>query len=94
LEEERLPVTEERRQMLTPWSVIYSCVGHTLVVNSCPFCGERVKAFLWSLAGCGKRCACGAVLGTFTAWKKQGKKVTCKEVKRDMPPSGSEREGY
>lgn len=28
----------------------------------CPFCQAEVKAYDWSLAGSGKRCACGAVL--------------------------------
>lgn len=30
-------------------------------VAACPFCGARAKLFLWSLAGSGKRCACGAM---------------------------------
>lgn len=36
-------------------------VGRSYTWILCPFCGDRVKAYLWSLAGCGKRCACGAL---------------------------------
>lgn len=28
----------------------------------CPFCGAEVEVYLWSFAGCGKRCDCGAKL--------------------------------
>lgn len=27
---------------------------------TCPFCGRVVRAYIWSLAGGGKRCGCGA----------------------------------
>ncbi len=30
----------------------------------CPWCHAKVKAYLWSLAGGGKRCSCGAIFGT------------------------------
>jgi hypothetical protein len=30
----------------------------------CPFCNDDVKAYLWSLSGGGKRCACGAIIRT------------------------------
>lgn len=26
----------------------------------CPFCKQQSKAFWWPLAGCGKKCQCGA----------------------------------
>ena len=29
----------------------------------CPYCGATVKAFIWSLAGGGKKCECGALHG-------------------------------
>lgn len=35
--------------------------GRTSVEVECPFCGRRVRAFAWSLAGGGKRCPCGAI---------------------------------
>jgi hypothetical protein len=37
--------------------------GRKLVALDCPFCGNEVVGFLWSIAGVGKRCACGAVVG-------------------------------
>ena len=30
---------------------------------NCPFCTALVSGFAWSVAGSGKKCACGAVLG-------------------------------
>lgn len=39
-----------------------SAMGRTTAWITCPFCGEDVEAYLWSLAGSGKRCpGCGAV---------------------------------
>lgn len=38
--------------------------GRTRIKIACPFCGEVVTAYLWSLAGGGKRCpGCGALHG-------------------------------
>jgi hypothetical protein len=37
-----------------------STIGKSEVYIVCPFCGTENKAYLWSLAGCGKRCQCGA----------------------------------
>jgi hypothetical protein len=35
--------------------------GKSRTLIKCPFCGEEVWAYNWSLAGCGKRCpGCGA----------------------------------
>lgn len=31
------------------------------VLANCPFCGTEVKLYLWSLAGSGKKCTCGAM---------------------------------
>lgn len=40
----------------------------------CPWCGVEVKAYLWSLAGGGKRCRCGAIFASGGhAWKRQAK---------------------
>lgn len=38
--------------------------GRTEVDIICPFCGERITARTWSLAGGGKRCTCGALFGS------------------------------
>lgn len=35
--------------------------GRSTVTVTCPFCGTDTQAYLWSLAGSGKRCECGAV---------------------------------
>jgi hypothetical protein len=34
--------------------------GRTTVDIRCPFCGAVVIAYVWSLAGSGKNCPCGA----------------------------------
>lgn len=34
--------------------------GQSYVYITCPFCGYEVKAYIWSLAGSGKLCTCGA----------------------------------
>lgn len=44
---------EVLRHGLKPPSSNYS-------VCRCPFCRGETKAFWWSLAGCGKKCSCGA----------------------------------
>ena len=36
--------------------------GKTRVQVKCPFCHGPIVAYLWSLAGSGKKCACGAKL--------------------------------
>ena len=36
--------------------------GRSYVIIGCPFCARSVKAYIWSLAGHGKRCErCGAL---------------------------------
>ena len=52
-EAERRQWTLKRTSLERPSSVVYYI--------ECPFCGEEVKAYLWSLCGCGKRCECGAL---------------------------------
>ena len=34
--------------------------GRSSADIECPFCGAVVTAYLWSLAGSGKKCPCGA----------------------------------
>lgn len=41
--------------------------GRTTAWVECPFCGEETEAYVWSLAGSGKRCRCSALLGPFGA---------------------------
>lgn len=43
-----------------------SAFGRSTVDIQCPFCGQVVQAYVWSLAGSGKRCtnpACRALFG-------------------------------
>ena len=39
--------------------------GRRMVTITCPFCGSRTVAHLWSLAGSGKRCSGCRALHTF-----------------------------
>lgn len=48
--------------------------GKSTMMVRCPFCEKELEVYIWSLAGSGKRCSCGALLG----------RVTCvKEVEND-----------
>ena len=39
-----------------------SAMGRSTVWITCPFCDTKVEAYIWSLAGSGKRCpGCGAI---------------------------------
>lgn len=47
--------------------------GRTTCTIECPFCGWQTEAFVWSLAGSGKRCSnpkCRAVHGSFGKTRK------------------------
>lgn len=35
--------------------------GRSSVSIKCPFCGMSIRAFVWSLAGHGKKCYCGVL---------------------------------
>jgi hypothetical protein len=48
--------------------------GRSYCYVTCPFCGESVKAHIWSLAGSGKRCPCGAVHGNYGISRKKTSK--------------------
>ena len=41
--------------------------GRSTVTVRCPYCGCETEARLWSIAGSGKRCECGAVLRRYNA---------------------------
>ncbi|MCE1274410.1 MAG: hypothetical protein LWW75_07805 [Chlorobiales bacterium] len=55
-------MTEEREYFATE---NFSEHGKTYCYIKCPFCGAKVKAYRWSLAGCGKRCKCGTMFSSF-----------------------------
>jgi hypothetical protein len=35
--------------------------GKSTCIIECPYCGVETEAYVWSLAGCGKKCSCGAM---------------------------------
>jgi len=40
--------------------------GRSYIYIRCPFCGAEVKAYIWSLAGSGKKCdGCNAQFASF-----------------------------
>ena len=39
----------------------YGRMGRSTIKIDCPFCGNTVTAYVWSLAGCGKKCYCGVL---------------------------------
>lgn len=53
-----LVIETEAREHIVKRSI--SEMGRSAAYFDCPFCGEEVKGYYWSLAGSGKRCRCGA----------------------------------
>ena len=45
--------------------------GRSHIWLNCPFCKASVKAYVWSLAGGGKRCECGAHIFEQVAYKEK-----------------------
>ena len=43
--------------------------GKSTMMVKCPFCGRELEVYIWSFAGSGKKCSCGALLGRFTCVK-------------------------
>lgn len=60
---------DERRDHGGMYSVITE-FGRTRGWVTCPFCSAKVLCYLWSLAGSGKRCSCGALITQIAAYKK------------------------
>lgn len=54
-------IAEQRRPIPPALDTIVE-FGRTRHLLTCPFCLASVLAYLWSRAGSGKRCSCGAVL--------------------------------
>lgn len=57
------------------WTQLWhrSSFGKTRIGIRCPFCEAEVVAYVWSLAGGGKRCSCGAMFSAYgNARKKRG----------------------
>jgi len=54
------PLPEKETRRFTQRDGIHR-MGRSTILITCPFCGVEVEAFVWSLAGSGKRCpGCGA----------------------------------
>ena len=43
--------------------------GRSTMMVKCPFCEKEFEVYIWSFAGSGKRCSCGALLGRFSCVK-------------------------
>lgn len=57
-------------------------VGRTSAVYTCPVCGTETRAFIWSVAGSGKKCSgCKLVLTQVGVWIPN----THKDFKRLFP---------
>lgn len=65
------PEAEEQRMYATFNPI--SEMGRSRVTAECPYCGEHLKVYLWSLAGGGKRCPCGALITKYGAFKSKPK---------------------
>ncbi len=56
--------------------------GRSYIYIECPFCKTKVKAYVWSLAGSGKKChGCGAQFASFGNATKEI--IETKEVPHD-----------
>ena len=69
---ERREYTIKREGLERPSSIVW--------YFDCPFCGDEIKAFLWSLSGGGKRCNCGALFGSGGRAYKRRPPTTQKET--------------
>jgi hypothetical protein len=61
------------RYELLPYTTGYyrGSHGHSQMQVFCPFCGTMWWVYLWSFAGSGKRCVCGAMMSLRGgAWRK------------------------
>jgi hypothetical protein len=57
--------------------------GRSYIYIRCPYCGARVRAHVWSLAGSGKNCLCGAEFASFGCAYKEIKKEKGKKRRID-----------
>lgn len=39
--------------------------GKSTMMVKCPFCESKIEVYIWSFAGSGRRCSCGALLGMY-----------------------------
>ncbi len=46
--------------------------GRSTEIVTCPFCNGNTEVYVWSFAGSGKNCDCGAKLGVWCSLKEIG----------------------
>ena len=63
--------------------------GRSTCMIICPFCGRNVKAYIWSLAGSGKKCECGAMHGSRFTYKEISDEV----IEQERNPKDSTQPG-
>ncbi len=62
----KIPIDQAESRPYTIHAEIAEPNGRSFIRFVCPFCGERIKAYVWSLHGGGKRCPrCRAYFGAF-----------------------------
>ena len=52
----KIPFDQAERRPYSVHAQIAEPNGRSYIRFVCPFCGERIKAYVWSLCGGGKRC--------------------------------------
>ena len=77
----------EGRTVEKPWTSLgtTAAFGRSRITIICPFCSGHVTAYLWSLAGGGTRCPCGAMLGHYG---KAYRLKTMEEQLAQLPDTG------
>jgi hypothetical protein len=64
-------------------------MGRSSVDVTCPFCKAVTTAYVWSLAGGGKKCECGAIFTHYMAYPPMEKPAeVLKAAKAQPTPSG------
>ena len=43
--------------------------GKSTKIIVCPFCERQIEVYIWSFAGCGRKCECGARLSDRHCYK-------------------------
>jgi len=46
-----------------------SRMGKSTKTVICSFCKNEIEVYIWSFAGCGKKCDCGALLSDWVCYK-------------------------
>lgn len=65
-------MNEERRDYRALGRTPLPC-GRTMITIRCPWCNETFDAYVWSLAGSGKRCPnCRSLHTSASAWRPPG----------------------